>query len=92
MTYPRQLNLPQSIHPTRTLALVTSHLPLDGDALLAPAMVASITCDRRLLGKLQPERLLAQLAAKLGLDRYALVDAEYRDVPGHQFDLFIPSR
>lgn len=71
-----------------TLCLTTTHLPLYGEHLPAPVCVATINCDERMLGALQPARILTQLAHKLGLLHFALVDGELQDVPGHQFDLF----
>jgi hypothetical protein len=71
-----------------TLCLTTTTLPLADEALPAPVCVATINCDPRLLGPLNPTRLLSQLAHKLGLLHFAIVDGEEQNVPGFQLDLF----
>lgn len=71
-----------------TLCLITTHLPLADDPLPAPACVATITCDPRIMGNVNPGQQLSILAHKLGLLQFAIVDGEHRDVPGFQYELF----
>lgn len=74
------------------LVLVSHHTPLLQDVLPEPAVVATITTDPRLLGPVNPEKLLETLAAKLGLLQYTITATDPLLVPGYQFDLFTRRR
>lgn len=72
-----------------TLCLITSHLPMDDEPLPSPVVVATIETDPRLLRHaLDPAHLLAGIASKMGLLRYAIVDGESQSLPGTQLELF----
>lgn len=71
-----------------TLLLVTTHLPLHGDALPEALVVATITTDVRFTRGQNPTKILGVLAGKLGLLQYAIVDGSEVNLPGHQLSLF----
>lgn len=68
-----------------------SHNSLREDAPLpAPAVVVAITCDPRLIGSVNPEKVLQGLAGRFGLVDFEIVSAEALDLPGRQLGLPFP--
>lgn len=71
------------------LCLITNHQPMADEPLLAPVVVATITTDKRMVRRLDATTILSQIAAKLGLLQYSIVDGESQEVPGYQYELFV---
>lgn len=67
------------------------HVP-GTELMLESVVVATITTDKRLLGKLKPEKILTQLAHKMGLLDFEVTASDARDLPGHQLGLPFPTR
>lgn len=68
-----------------------SHNSLREDAPLPhPAVVVAITCDPRLIGNVDPRKVLVGLAGRFGLVDFEIVSAEALDLPGRQLGLPFP--
>lgn len=70
--------------------LIAHQDPLNSQPLTTPVVVATITCDPRFTGKLNPHKELTTFAAKMGLLDFEITTAEAQDQPGHQLSLPFP--
>lgn len=64
----------------------------DPSPLDHPVAVASITCDPRFLGNLNPHKELTAMAGKMLLVDFEVTTAEAQDLPGHQMGLPFPRK
>lgn len=70
---------------------LVAHNSIREDAPLpAPVVVATITCDPRFIGSINPHKALTGLAGRMGLVDFEIVNAEALDLPGHQLGLPFP--
>lgn len=72
--------------------LIAYNEPLGDQPMDEPLVVATITTDPRVCGKVDPYKQLKILAAKLGLLDYEITTADARTVPGYQPGLPFPAR
>ena len=70
--------------------LITHNMPLGGEPMAEALVVATITTDPRVCGRINPYREMQRLAAKLGLLDYEITTADARDLPGFQLGLPFP--
>jgi len=71
----------------KTLCIVAHRAPHDDTPLVSPAVVATLTTDKRFLGALGPYKQLEVLAGKMGLVDFEIISADSAALPGFQLSL-----
>lgn len=72
--------------------LIARNLPLGGEPMDEPLVVATMTTDPRVCGRINPHKEMERLAGKLGLIDFEITTADARDLPGFQLGLPFPPR
>lgn len=70
--------------------LIAHKAPFDEVPLPDAVVVASVTCDPRFMGKLDPHATMKTFADKMGLVDFEITTSEAQDLPGHQLGLPFP--
>ena len=78
--------------PFMNYYLIAHNLPLGGEPMDEPLVVATMTTDPRVCGRINPHKELERLAGKLGLVDFEITTADARDLPGAQLGLPFPAR